>query len=125
LFALVVPREWKHKTALSKKIKKGKPLCTSRRVKPFTKIKPVHVLKVHWPVRVLGKERLLKRSIFIVDVNCFSEDVRGVDLCIQVYKGATAADETVTEQEMDSLLCGDISVGRHSREQLLDCTLSG
>jgi hypothetical protein len=110
---------------LSKKIKKGKPLRTPRRIKPLTKIKRVHVLKVHWPVRVLGKERLLKRGIFIVDVNRFSEDVWGVDLCIQVYKGATAANETVTKQEMDRLLCGDVSVGRHSREQLLDCTLSG
>jgi hypothetical protein len=90
----------------------------------LTKIKRVHVLKVHWLVRVLSKEWFFKSGIFIVDVNCFSEDVWGIDLRIQVYKGVTAADETVTEEEMDSLLCGNVSVSRHSREQLLDCMLS-
>jgi hypothetical protein len=65
----------------------------------------------------------LKRGVFVVHIDGISEDVWGIHLRVQVHKGATAANETVTEQEMDSLLCGDVSIGSHPCEQPLDSML--
>jgi hypothetical protein len=74
---------------------------------------------------VLCKERLFESRVDVVRVYVVPQKVRGVDVSVYVHECPTASDELLTEEQMDSLLCGDVPVRSHPCKKTLHCIFGG
>jgi hypothetical protein len=86
------------------------------------KLHSVQMSQICRPNVIVREERLLESVVLVIEIERFPYDTRSVNVTVQVNEQTTATDERLSEKEMDSLLCGYVTVCSHLCEQTLNST---
>ena len=84
--------------------------CTPLEVESPTNFDSAQGFQFDGSTLVLCEERVFKRGVVVVDVAFFSQKVRSIDMTVQVHKRSAASHKLLAKEQMDGLLCRDVSV---------------
>ena len=73
----------------------------------------------------MREERLLKCVVVVIQVEGFPDDTCCVGLTVQVDERTATTNERFSKKQVDSFLCGYVTVGSHPCEQALNGTRGG